>query len=200
MLAYGRDHLGVVAVLGAVGVHRVEQDLARAELGRPVGPFDGVDTGALAAAVRGDLEGSGGGAPGVHGEHQDLTAEALGDLPDQLRPGDGRGVDPDLVGAGPQQLVDVVRGADATADRERDEDLLGGAAHHVVGRLPVAAGGGDVQKGQLVGALGVVQLRHLDGVTGVAQVLEVDALDDPSVVHVEAGDDTYGKGHRAPAR
>ena len=46
----------VEAVLRAVGVHRVQQDLARAELGRPRGPLDRVDAGAAAAAVRRHLE------------------------------------------------------------------------------------------------------------------------------------------------
>ena len=40
------DHVEVVPVLGAVGVHRVEQDLARTELGRASRPCDGVDAGA----------------------------------------------------------------------------------------------------------------------------------------------------------
>src|SRR6202035_6114881 len=45
------DQLKVEACLGAVGVHRVEQDLARAQFGGAAGPVDGVDAGAGAAAV-----------------------------------------------------------------------------------------------------------------------------------------------------
>ena len=60
---------------------------------------------------------------------------------------------------------------------------------HVVGRLAVAADGGDVQEGQLVGALRVVAPGQLDRVAGVAQADEVDALDHPPGVDVEAGDD-----------
>ena len=43
-------------------------------------------------------------------------------------------------------------------------------------------------------------LGHLDGVARVAQVLEVDALDDPAVVHVQAGDDSYGQRHEDTPR
>jgi hypothetical protein len=50
-------------------------------------------------------------------------------------------------------------------------------------------GGRDVEERQLVGALAVVQRGQLDRVPGVAQVLEVDALDDAAVVDVEAWDD-----------
>ena len=42
----------------------------------------------------------------------------------------------------------------------------------------------------------VVRPGQLDRVAGVAQVGEVDALDDPAGVDVEAGDDAYGEGHR----
>src|SRR3989344_2835348 len=49
----------------------------------------------------------------------------------------------------------------------------------------------------LVGALLVVARGDLDRVTGVAQLDEVDALDDPPARHVQAGDDAFGQ-HQAP--
>ena len=60
-------------------------------------------------------------------------------------------------------------------------------------------GGGDVEEGQLVGALGVVHPGQLDRVAGVAQLLEVDALDHAPGVDVEARDDADGEAHAAPA-
>ena len=48
--------------------------------------------------------------------------------------------------------------------------------------------GGDVEEDDLVGALGVVAGGQLDRVAGVDQVDEVDALDHPAGVDVEAGD------------
>src|SRR6202035_1940398 len=41
----------------------------------------------------------------------------------------------------------------------------------------------------------LVAPRHLDRVAGVAQVQEVDALDDSAALHVQTGDDPLGK-HR----
>ena len=90
--------------------------------------------------------------------------------------------------------------AHAAADGERDEHLLGGTSHHVVRRLAVAAARGDVEERQLVGALRVVGPGQLDRVTGVAQVDEVDALDDPTGVDVEAGDDADRDAHRTLMR
>ena len=54
--AYRPDQLQVKADGGAVRVHRVQQDLARAEFGGPAGPVHRVDPGAGPAAVRGHLE------------------------------------------------------------------------------------------------------------------------------------------------
>src|SRR5699024_3608200 len=133
--------------------------------------------------------------PDVRGEDEDLGTEAVGDLADELRPGDGGGVDPDLVGATAEQAVDVLDGPRSPADGERDEDLLGGAGHDVVGRRAVAAARRDVEEGQLVGPLPAVATGELDGVAGVAEVLEVHSLDHPARVDVEAGDDTDGEGH-----
>src|SRR5699024_11416408 len=54
-LAYRGEHLGVEAILGAVGVHGVEQDLPHAQLLALLGPGHGIQAGGLGTAVRGDL-------------------------------------------------------------------------------------------------------------------------------------------------
>src|SRR3712207_6117666 len=205
LASHRADQLEVEAGLGAVGVHRVEQHLTDAELGCPHDPLDGVPAGAAPPAVRGDLEAGVGdravaGAAGVEGEHEHLVAEAVADLADQLRPRDGGGVDGDLVRAGAQQPVDVGHRAHPAADGERDEHALRGPADDIVGGLAVAGAGGDVEEGELVGALGVVDPGHLHRVAGVAQVDEVDALDDPAGVDVQARDDAHRERHATPSR
>ena len=52
-------------------------------------------------------------------------------------------------------------------------------------------GGGDVEKAQLIGAGGVIGDRRFDGIAGVAQIDEVDALDDAAVLDVETGDHAH---------
>ena len=69
-------------------------------------------------------------------------------------------------------------------------------------QVAAVAGGGDVEEGDLVGALAVVAARDLDRVAGVAQLGEIDALDDAAVGDVQAGDDAFGEhgiGQRAQA-
>jgi hypothetical protein len=52
--------------------------------------------------------------------------------------------------------------------------------------------GCDVEENQLVGALAVIDYGLLDGVAGIPQVNESDALDDATVVYVKARDDAFG--------
>ena len=136
------------------------------------------------------------GALHVERQHEHLGAEPVGDLGDERRPGDRGAVHADLVGAVAEEARDVLGGADAAADRERDEDLLGDALHHVVRGRAVVDRGGDVEEGELVGALVGVPGGELDGVAGVAEVLEVDALHDAAGGHVEARDHADGEGHQ----
>ena len=104
-----------------------------------------------------------------------------------------------LSGAGcSSSCADIVDRAHPAADRQRHEALLGGAAHHVVDRVAVLVAGGDVEEAQFVGALAVVDPRLLDGIAGIGQVDEVDALDDATVLDVETGDDAHLQHQAAP--
>ena len=125
---------------------------------------------------------------GVDRDHDALLAEFFGAFLDELAAGHRGGVDRDLVGAGAQQRADVVDGAHAAADRQRHEAGLRRAPDHVEHDAAVLMGRGDVEEAELVGAGGVIGDRRLHGIAGVAQVDEVDALDDPAVLDVEAGD------------
>ena len=108
------------------------------------------------------------------------------ELGDQLRPRQGRRVDRDLVGAGVEHRLGVVDRADPAADRERDEDVVGGPPGELDDRVAALVRGGDVEEDELVGALGVVARGELDRIARVADVDEVRALDDAPVVDVEA--------------
>ena len=112
-----------------------------------------------AAAVRGHLVAAGG-RRAPRRASTDSTSTWLPKRWAISRSSSGRAiagrVDADLVGARPQQPVDVLDRPHPAADRQRDEDLLGGAPDHVVRRLPAAAARGDVEEDELVGALGVV--------------------------------------------
>ena len=70
---------------------------------------------------------------------------------------------------------------------------FGDAADHVEHDVAAFVAGADVEEDQFVGALLLVAARHLDRIAGVAQVEEVDPLDDPAAIDVETGDDAFGE-------
>ena len=134
----------------------------------------------------------------VNGNDDALAAKAPRALIDQVRRSHGRAVDGHLVGTGQQGRADVVNGADAATDTERDEQRIGYAAHHVEHRIAALVRGRDIQKDQLVGPFTVVDGRLLNRIAGVAQVDEINAFDDPAVLDIEAGDNSFGKHAYSP--
>ena len=130
------------------------------------------------------------GAAGVDAEHNALGAESGGEFPQKFGAGDGGGIDAYFVGTGAKQLVDVVDAAHSPADGEWDEDLFGGAAHHVEHGAAAGDGGGYVEEGEFVGPLPVVAGGELHWVAGVFQAGEIDSLDHAPVIDVEAGNDS----------
>jgi len=128
------------------------------------------------------------------------AAELARDGGDEFGRLDGGGVDADLLGAGLDEARRVVEGADAAADGERHEQFFRDAPHHIEHNRAALVAGADVEEHQLVGAVLLVAPRDLDGVAGVAQLEEVDALDDAAAVDVETGDDSFGEHRPAEVR
>src|SRR5690606_21821440 len=132
---------------------------------------------------------------GVDGDDDALRTETRSRLADELGDEYRGGIDRDLVGTGVEQVADVLHVAHATANGQRNEYLAGHALDGVQRGVTVIDAGGDVEEGNLVGTLLVVAARDFHRVAGVADVLELDALDHAAVVHVEAGDDAFCQSH-----
>ena len=179
----GGSDLEVVALAGAVGVDRGEQDLARAPLLGLLGPVDG---------AAGGLGGTGASldeaALGVDRDDDRLRAEPGGKVGEERRACERRRVDRDLVGARGEERVGVGNRADAAADRERDRELLGDAPDDTDEGVALVQGRLHVEEDELVGAAVGVRRAELDRIANVAEVLKLDALDDAAARDVEAGD------------
>ena len=154
---------------------------------------DGIEPGRIAPAMGEDLIGWAvvrmRALLGVDRRDDALTAELLRGFANEFGAAHRLGVDRDLVGAGQQKRTDVVQRAHPTAHRQRHEADIGGAPHHVEQDGALLMGRRDVEKAKLVGAHLVVQHRLFDRIARVAQAHEIDALDDASVLHVQAGND-----------
>ena len=191
--------LEVVAVLHAVRVHRGDEQLAGARARRPARAqataSQSVGLRPPSTYARQPPSGSRRAsiAQTMHCEPKRSAASPI-----RLGPRERAGVERDLVGAGQQQLAHAPHAVDAAADGERHVDLLGGTLDGAAERARILARGRDVEPDDLVGALLGVAQRRLDGLAAVAQVDEVDALDDAPAGDVEARDDAPTQ-HRPPS-
>ena len=177
----------VVAVLRAVAVHRGEQDLARPALHALARPGERVAAGRRPAPGDDHLPAAGARA-GIDGQHDALRAEHVRKLPHELRPRHRRRVDRHLVGAGVEHRLGVGDRADAAADGERHEHLVGRAPRQLHHGRALVRRRRDVEEDELIGALAVVERRQLDRIARVADVDETRALHDAARVDVHAGD------------
>ncbi|MCY1372555.1 hypothetical protein D9M69_597690 [compost metagenome] len=132
-------------------------------------------------------------ALGVDGHHDALGTVFVGRVADHLRVGDGRGIETGLVRAGVEQAAHVFHGANPATHRERNEHLRGHRLDDVQDQVAPVAGGGDVQKRELVRTLLVVTGCDLHRIARVAQFDEVDPLDHAATGHVETGNDAFGE-------
>ena len=179
----------------AIRIDAVENDLACAQGNGALGPFEGFETGRFTAAVREHFPAVRRDAFGVDGNDDALAAEFFGAGADKIRVCKRGRIDADLVGAGLEHGVHVFDGANAAADRERHEALVGGALNDVHHRSAAMSGGSDVEEDHFIGALVVVAAREFYRVADVAQLAgfgaaELNAAGDSSRVNVEAGNDS----------
>ena len=119
-------------------------------------------------------------------------------LAHEIAIGDGGGIDRHLVGAGQQQLADVVQ------SRARRRPPSSGMKQASAVRLTTSKmmprfswRRGDVEEAQFVGARRVIGLGGFDRIAGIAQVDEIDALDDAAVLDIETGNEA-GLQHQRP--
>ena len=161
--------LQVITVLGSVPVHRGEQDLPRSPFLGLARPADRILPGRRPAAVNEDFPRPA--APlGVDRHYHALAAEPVRRLGDQPGALDRSRIQRDLVGAGGQDLPDLLDALDAATDRERNEDLLGDAGRKRNPRVPPLGRGGNVQEDQLIGALSFIPPGRLNRVPGVFEL------------------------------
>ena len=161
---------------------------------------DDVEAGRLAAALDDDLPGARAGLPGVDGDDDGLAPEPRGAAGDQVRIGDGRRVEGDLVGPGAQHVAHLVHGADATAHGQRDERPSRGSLDDVEQRAATLGGRRDVEEDDLVGAFAGVSLGELGRIAFVDQVDEARALDHATVGDIEARDHPAAQHQAARTR
>ena len=130
---------------------------------------------------------------GVDSDHDALHAEAVGEARNEVRVGERRRIDGDLVCAVGKEPSGVLDRLDAARDAERDVDRLCDAADPALVDDTAVGRCGDVVEDELVGAFFGIALRERNDFTHDLVAAEPDALDDHAVLHVKAGDYAFGQ-------
>lgn len=202
-IGYSAGQRNVVSGLGAIAVHRGQQDLAGTEIHHLSRELHRIDAGRCAPAMGEYLPAQrfafARDLLGVYRHDNALIAELVGSAGHEFRVLHGRRVDRNLVGPGEQKPANVRNLAHATAHRQRHEALLGGARHHVEDRFAVVAGGGDVKEAEFVRAGGIIGLGRFHRIAGIDQIDEINTFDDAAVLHIETGNDAGFEGHAKSA-
>src|SRR5580658_10266550 len=187
--------LTIKAGFGSVAIHRSEHDFSRTTSGCLAPPLDGVPARRSASPRNEHFESAGTSVctPGIDGHHDCLRAKTRRDCSNQLRVVHRGRVDRDLVRASLEHRCGIVEFTNSSADGEGNEQTACRAADDVEHRLAFAAGSGDVEQDDFVGAIAGVSGGTFHGVAGVAQIRELHAFHDPAAIHIETGEDALGQ-------
>jgi hypothetical protein len=108
---------------------------------------------------------------------------------------DGGGIDTDFIGTGVEHGADILQGPNAATDRERNKYLAGDLLNGVNCGVPFFVTGGDIEKGNLVSARLVIAAGNLYRVSSITDADEIHALDNTTLVNIEAGNNALGQWH-----
>src|SRR3990172_105078 len=163
---------------GSFTIDRRDEQLAGAQLRGSHRPFDRIDAGTLAPAVRVGLVRAVGPANRFDRDDDRRRPEPARGFANELRlPYRGR-IQRYLVGPRSQHRTNVLDGSQATAHGQRNEYLPRGPFDHVEEIIATVQAGDDIHVEQLVGARLVVVLGESLGLSEDPQALEVDSLDE----------------------
>ncbi len=135
----------------------------------------------------------------INVHHGRAPSEFLGHFGNQLGVAHGRGIDADFFSPSLDQPRRVFERPDSPTHCEGHEDFFGHSADHVKHDVPALVAGADIEKDQLIRALGLITSGHFHRIARVAEVEEVDSFHHASTVHVQTGDDPLGE-HRLKER
>ena len=189
------EELDVVACIGTIRIHAVDNQLTCAELCTTDRPGDRIETGrtgvcpCMGKHLPGWWIAGYRCTAGIDRQDDTLTAVAFRAVVDELWVEHRGSVDRNLVCAGPEHAIHVIDGADAAANRQRDKHLRGCAFDHLDHYVAIIGTRGDVIEDEFISAAIVVKGCQDHRVARVAMVEERYPFDDPTCFDVETRDD-----------
>ena len=185
------------AIARAIRIHGIDHNFTRTKVLGAFGPGQCIHARAFAKPAYGNLVAARTrvhvlGFHRVHAQHDALGAKCLGTLGNDSRLFDGKRVDRHFFCPGQQHPVHIIQFRDAAADGKRNADVTRHLLHHLDINRPAFCRGRDIVDDELVATPLTIGHGHLDGITQIDVVLELDAFRHFFIAHVEAGNDAFG--------
>src|SRR3569623_1353291 len=186
--------LQVITGASAIAIDAREENLTGAMRHTRARPFHGIELGARATP-------SGVYSPvlavpfRIDARNDTLRAESRCRLGEHLGTTHGRAVDAHLVRSETECERHVVRRANTSTKRERNEQSLRCSSCDVEHRLALIRSGGDVEKHDLVRTLMLIARGQIDGIADVAKLHELLAFHHTAALHVETDHHAPGEHH-----
>jgi len=175
----------VVAFSGAIAIPAGQKDLTGAAHLRLLCPGDGIFARAIPSGSHHDLPSITRCCAGcIQRQHHTLSPKLVGQLGEQIRARDRRGVDADLVRSGGEQLSGVLDCADPTADGQRNVHHRANGPNGLDRCCSALRCRGNIEQNQLIGALLRVEFGALCRIARITQPLKLDAFYDSSIPNV----------------
>jgi hypothetical protein len=108
---------------------------------------------------------------------------------------DGGSIDTHFIGTSVEHGADILQGPNAATDRERNKYFSGDLFNGVNCGVPLLMAGGDIEKSNLVGARLVIAASNLYRVSGITDADEIHALNNTTLVDIEARNNALGQWH-----
>ena len=193
--------LQIISGLCTVSVHTGQQDFTGSQPVRLHRPFHRINAHIDPAAVAVNIPAAAVGTLlRINGHHHTLAAEFIRRIGDQPWIHDRCRIDRHLIGPLPQDRLKILHRADSAAHRKGDKNPFRHSADHLHGRRARIGRSGDIQKHQLIRSRLVIGRSDLCRVSRVLKIYKIYPFNNPSVLHVQAGHDSFRMHSSSPAK
>ena len=139
-------------------------------------------------------------ALGVDGQDDALAAKTLGRFAYQFGAADGSRIDRYLIGASPQDLMEVVDAADAATNGKGNGNGFGYGADDVDEDMAFFMGRRNIVEDEFVGELVGIEFPQFDRIVDVLDMFKLLAFDDAAIADVQARYNTFCQHLTFPLR
>jgi hypothetical protein len=128
----------------------------------------------------------------IDGNNNTLRAKAFCRFFNQLRLLYSSRIDAYFISTGCQHAPDIFKAPDTTAYGKRYKYLGRDRFDYVHHRIPIIAASGNIQKGNLIGALLIVAVGDFYRVASITNIDKADPLNYTAIGHVKTGNNAFG--------